>query len=115
VGVDFLKRVKPTIEKSVDNYRLALGTADLFTRKPVSTARTALVELTTESALSEGDQILIEAVDDGFIATKDGQLLGIFFNLPDQLAAGIDSSCGAALGEIERIYKFSKTAEVTVS
>ena len=115
MGAEFLRRTKPTIKKYVDKNRVALATPDLFTRTPTSISRTALVSLLENNSLCDGDHVIVEAANDSFVVTKNGCIAGKFKKLPQPLVDAINESYGTALGEVIRINRLSKTAEVALS
>ena len=115
MGAEFLRRTKPTIKKAVDKHRAELACADLFTQEPKSVARTALVYLINDNALCDRDTVIVELTEDKFVVSKDGRYIGEFRNPTEKLTKAIKSSCGIAKGEVIRVNKLSKTAEVSVS
>lgn len=115
MGAEFLKRAKPTIEKYVDRKLEELAEADLFTRLPTTSSRTALVSFSDNEVLTEGEIVVVEASDSGLIVLKNGIEIGRFINPPDQFVLGIEKSCGVARGEIVQYFRLSKTAEVCIS
>lgn len=94
MGAEFLRRTKPTIEKYVDRKRTELAIGDLFSRIPSKTARTALVSVNSAYALCAGDQVIVEAVKNELVVTRNGCVIGNFTNPPEELILSIASSCG---------------------
>ena len=50
MGADFIEKATPTFKKSWDRARIALATADLFTRAPTGAARLAAAEIVGNAA-----------------------------------------------------------------
>jgi hypothetical protein len=65
MGADFIEKATPTFKKSWDRARIALATADLFTRAPSGAARLAAAEIIGNATLRVGDHLTVEAQDGG--------------------------------------------------
>jgi hypothetical protein len=70
MGADFIEKATPTFKKSWDRARIALATADLFTRAPSGAARLAAAEIIGNATLRVGDHLTVEAQDGGLVALR---------------------------------------------
>src|SRR5713101_553610 len=68
MGAAFIEKATATFKKSWDRARVALATADLFTRAPNCAARTAAAEIVGNAILHVGDCLTVEPQAGGLVA-----------------------------------------------
>lgn len=114
MGADFVEKAAPTFKKSWDRARVALATADLFTREPNCAARTAVAELVGGAKLSVGDHLIVEADGSGLIALRGNTQVARFTNPSVELIKAVRDSCGVAKGTVEQVHDLAGIAEISL-
>ena len=114
MGADFIERATPSFKKSWDREKVALGTADLFTRTPECAARTASAELIGDAILNVGDWVTVEAQDTVLIARQGIRDVARMLNPPPAIRQAVADSCGIAKGTIEQVHTLSGVVEISL-
>lgn len=114
MGAEFIRKAARSFEKSWDRRRVELATADLFTRQPSCTSRTAEADIIGNARLQPGEAVTVQATDNGLIAMRDLSVVARFHNPSTDLVAAVRSSCGIAKGTVEQVYPLSGVAEISL-
>jgi hypothetical protein len=114
MGADFIEKATPTFKKSWDRARIALATADLFTRAPSGAARLAAAEIIGNATLRVGDHLTVEAQDGGLVALRGNTEVARFTKPSLDLVKAVEESCGVAKGVVEQVHDLAGVAEVSL-
>ncbi|MFO1100368.1 MAG: hypothetical protein U1E81_19425 [Xanthobacteraceae bacterium] len=114
MGADFIEKATPTFKKSWDRARVALGTADLFTREPSCAARTAAAEIVGRAKLSIGDRVTVEPHGAGLVALRGNTEVARFTKPSAELVKAVNDSCGVAKGVVEQVHDLAGVAEISL-
>ncbi|WP_143269025.1 hypothetical protein [Azospirillum agricola] len=114
MGADFIEKAAPTFRKSWDRARLSLATADLFTRTPNCTVRTAAADILGDANLEVGERLTVEAQNGDLIARRGNSSVARFTNPAPELLNAVVASCGIAKGTVEQVYTIAGVAEISL-
>ena len=114
MGVEFLKRTKRTISKSIDTNRANLSTPDLLTRTPEDQPRCLLAAIAPGACLITGDVVIVETHDSSLLARRGNTIVARFKNPPAAYVSAINQSGGVAGGIIRKVNTISKTVDVSI-
>ena len=114
MGADFIEKATPSFKKSWDRARVALVTADLFTRTPDCVARTAAADIIGSARLEVGDRLTVEAQGSQLIARRGNSDVARFTNPAPELLQAVTASCGIAKGTVEQIHRIAGIAEISL-
>ena len=114
MGSEFIEKATPTFKKSWDRARVALATADLFTRTPNCAARIAEADIIGSARLEVGDRLTVEAHGATLIARRGNSDVARFTNPPPGLFDAVTGSCGIAKGTVEQVYALAGVAEISL-
>lgn len=112
MGADFIQRAAPTFDKGWDRGRIAMATADLFTRTPTTAARTAAADIVKGWSLKSGDCLTVELAGDRLVARQGLNEVAVFRNPPRELINAVRESCGVAKGTVEQVHEIAAVAEI---
>jgi hypothetical protein len=114
MGADFIEKATPSFKKAWDRARVALATADLFTREPNCASRTATAEIIGCSKLHVGDRLTVERDELGLVALRGTAEVARFAKPSEELIKAVDSSCGIAKGVVEQVHDLAGVAEISL-
>ncbi len=114
MGADFIEKATPTFKKSWDRARIALATADLFTRSPCGAARLAAAEIVGNATLQIGDHLTVESQDGGLAALLGNTEVARFTKPSPDLVKAVAESCGVAKGIVEQVHELAGVAEISL-
>jgi hypothetical protein len=114
MGADFPEKAAATFKKSWDRARVALATADLFTRKPSEAKCTAAADIVGSTRLKVGEHLTVEAQGEGLVALRGIAEVARFPNPPTELLKAVQDSCGIAKGVVEQIHEMAAVAEISL-
>jgi hypothetical protein len=114
MGIDFLTRIRPTIQRTIDRHRVALATPDLFTRAPADQPRTVLIALEFGATVTVGETLILETRAPKLTARRKNTVVGSSENPSQEIYDDIARNGGVAGGMVKRVLKFSGKVEVTV-
>jgi hypothetical protein len=114
MGTEFIEKAAPSFTKSWDRARVRLGTADLFTRQPEASARTAAAAISPGIALRPGEFVVVERDGDTLIALRQQTIVARFVDPPRSLTKAVEDSCGIARGTVEDVHAISSIAEISL-
>lgn len=114
MGLDFIEKATPTFKKSWDRGRVALGTADLFTRIPDCAARTAAADIIGNARLKVGARLTVEIQDGQLIARQGNSAVAHFTDPAPELLQAVTASCGIAKGLVEQVHPIAGVAEISL-
>lgn len=114
MGADFIERATASFKKSWDREKVALGTADLFTRTPECAARTASAELIGDASLNVGNRVTVELLDTALIARQGNREVARMLNPPSGIRQAVVDSCGIAKGTVEQVHPFAGVVEISL-
>lgn len=114
MGADFIEKATPTFKKSWDRARIALATADLFTRAPPCAARSAAADIIGDAHLQVGDQLTVELENGGLVARRGTKTVARFSNPSADLVRAVETSCGIAKGTVEQVHGLAGVAEISL-
>jgi hypothetical protein len=104
MGVAFIEKATPTFKKSWDRARVALATADLFTRAPNCAAGTAAADIVGNSTFHVGDHVTVEPQGRGLVALRGNVEVARFTSPSAQLLKAVIDSCGIAKGTVKQVH-----------
>lgn len=90
MGLEFLRRTKPTIDKHIDTKRVNLSTPDLLTRTPEDQPRCLLAAIAPGASLNNGDVVIVETHDNGLLARRGNTVVATFKNPSAAYVSAID-------------------------
>jgi len=114
MGADFIEKATPTFKKSWDRARIALATADLFTRAPTGAARLAAAEIVGNAALHIGEHLTVEPQDGGLVALLGNTEVARFIKPSPDLVKAVEESCGVAKGVVEQVHDLAGVVEISL-
>ena len=114
MGADFIEKATPTFKKSWDRARVALATADLFTREPSCAARIAAAEIVGNEHLQVGDHLTVEPQGGGLVALRGNTEVARFTKPSAELVEAVENSCGVAKGIVEQVHDLAGIAEISL-
>ncbi len=114
MGADFIDKATPTFKKSFDRARIALATADLFTREPNCAARTAAFDIAKDVKLRAGDQLTIELETNNLVALRGNAEVARSAKPPQELLNAVKASCGVAKGVVQEAHDLAGVVEIAV-
>ncbi|MDR4308495.1 hypothetical protein IHQ68_17895 [Chelatococcus sambhunathii] len=114
MGADFIEKATPTFKKSWDRARVALATADLFTREPTCAARTAAAEIIGNARLRAGEQLTVEREGEGLVALRGNSEVARFTKPAPELVKAVRDSCGVAKGVVDQVHDLAGVAEISL-
>lgn len=115
MGAEFLSRTKKTIRKTIDNHRVALATANLFSTIPAEKSRTYLGTISSGVALAAGESFIVEARKSGSVTLRRGNdTVGTMDNPSMQVVSSIQQSSGVARAIVQRVHIVSGKVDVTL-
>lgn len=114
MGADFIEKATPTFKKSWDRARVALATADLFTRAPSCAARTAVAEVIGNAKLHAGDCVTVEPQGKVLVALRGNSEVARFTRPAAELVKAVNDSCGIAKGVVVQVHDLAGIAEISL-
>lgn len=114
MGAEFIEKAAPSFKKCWDREKVALGTADLFTRMPEIATRTAAAEVIGNIKLNVGDMLTIEVLDDGLVARQGNCKVARIANPPPEILKAVIDSYGIAKGTVEQVYSIAGVVEISL-
>jgi hypothetical protein len=114
MGAEELKKRRRSHDKYIDRQRVALATPDLFTQTLEDQPRTCIASIVSNASIQIGDTYVFEA-EEGHLLGRLGNAVHLdILNTPADILEAVRSGAGVAKGEVCRINKLSRTAEVTI-
>ena len=115
MGAEFLSRTKKTIRKIIDNHRVALATAHLFSTIPGEKPRIYLGTISSGVAVAAGESFIAEARKSGSVTLRRGNdTVGTMDNPSMQVVSSIQQSGGVARAIVQRVHLVSGKVDVTL-
>ena len=114
MGSDFVEKAADTFKKSWDKEKVALGTADLFTRTPECTPRTVAADMMDDAHLSVGDCLMVETSDGALVARQGNNEVARMTDPPTGIRQAVVDSCGIATGTVEAVHHTSGVVEIAL-
>ncbi len=112
MGVDFLQRIKKTINAAYDNWRYNLARADLLTRHPECARYAGRMRLRPGVTLEQGEDVLVEERDGRLFASRGMQVVGDFREPPAAMREAVRDHGGMIPGTVDSVLALSGSAEV---
>jgi hypothetical protein len=114
MGADFLERATPSFKKYWDRAKVRLGTADLFTRAPSGTIRTAAADIVGNATLAIGEHLTVEPEGQELVARRGNTEVARVERPSNELMQAIKDSCGIAKGIVEQVHALAGVAEISL-
>ncbi len=114
MGADFIEKAAPSFKKSWDRERVALATADLFTKQPASLVRTVPAEIVDGASLKAGELLVVEADSSGLAARRGNVVVARIGACRPELMAAVEASCGIARALVEQVHDVAGTVEISL-
>ncbi len=114
MGADFPEKAAATFKKSWDRARVALATADLFTRSPGEAKYVAVADINECAKLQVGEHLTVEAQAGTLVALRGNAEVARFPKPPAELLKAVESSCGIAKGFVEQVHEIAAVAEISL-
>jgi len=114
MGAEELKKRRASHDKYIDRQRVALATPDLFTQIPEDEARSCVASIAGDAVVNIGDSFVIEPTETAMVGRRGNSIVLEFEQPPGDVRKAVRTGAGVATGEVIRINKLSRTAEVTI-
>ncbi|MGH7008608.1 MAG: hypothetical protein ACRED7_09415 [Stellaceae bacterium] len=114
MGADFIQKAAKTFKTSWDRGRVAVATADLFTRTPGNPSCVAAADIVGNAVLKMGEHLNIELVAGNLIARRGITEVARFSNPSAEILKAVDSSCGIAKGTVEQVHDVANVVEISL-
>lgn len=114
MGAAFIEKATATFKKSWDRERVALATADLFTRAPRCAARTAAADIIDDTTLHTGEHLTVEPKGEGLVALRGNTEVARFTNPSAEQVKAVVDSCGIARGTVEVVHDLAGVVEISL-
>ena len=112
MGADFPRRAKKTFDKSWDQARVQLCTADLFTQQPACAGQSAAFELLGDASLKAGDLVTVEKEGSDLVARRCLTPVARAVKPPIDMLKAFEDSCEIAQGTVHLIHSAAGVAEI---
>jgi hypothetical protein len=113
MGVDWLYRASKSFNRALDKREVELRTRTLLTSEIQLARRTICGEAVGDVVFKEGDQLILQVVDNRLIAQRDNYIVAEFQSPRVEDIERIRGCC-AELGEVVAVNALSCTVEVSV-
>jgi hypothetical protein len=114
MGSEELKKRRRSHDKYVDRQRVELATPDLFTQTPKDQPRSCVASIAPDTAVAIGESFIFEAAENGLLGRRGNSVVLTLPRPPADILNAVRAGAGVAIGEVQRINKLSRTAEVTI-
>ena len=114
MGADFIEKATPSFRKAWDRARVALATADLFTRQPECMPRSAVADIVGNPTLGVGEHLTVEESAGALVARRGTVEVARFTSPPREIVEAVRGSCSIAKGTVERVHPISGAVEISV-
>jgi hypothetical protein len=112
MGLDFIRKTKPTFKKAWRNGLDHLSKPGLFTPNPAF-SRAILATLSTPG-LAEGDLLLLRLKGTHLSVVRSTAEVGTIENLPPEVLEFLQSNYGVACGIVAQLHPLSGTADIRI-
>ena len=112
MGIDFLERVKKTINAGFDKKLYEGSREDLLTRHPECARYTGRMRLRPDMSVEPGEDVLIEERNGRLFASRGMDVVGDFRDPPAAMRDAVRDYGGAIAGAVDSVMEFSASAEV---
>ena len=113
MGLDFIRRARPTFEKSWSRGFQALSEPDFFNYAPGEPSKALIANLSTSST-DVGEELIALPVGTRIALTQGVTQVGCIEDAPLELVKQIEEMGGFAYAKIDRVNPLSETAEVRI-
>lgn len=113
MGLDFIKRARPTFEKSWSRSLQELSDPDFFNCAPGEPSKSLIANLSAMSA-KEGEELTALPDVTRIILTRGVTKVACIEDAPAELVSQIEAMGGFAYAKIDRVNLLSETAEVRI-
>lgn len=114
MGIDFLERIKKTINAGYDRRRYDLAREGLLTRHPECARYAGRIKLCPGMSVDVGEEVLVEERNGALSVTRDLDVVGYFRDPPAAMCDAVRDHGGAMMGKIDIVMEFSGAAEVVL-
>lgn len=114
MGADFIEKATLSFRKSWDREKVALGTADLFTRAPDCAPRSVAAEIINSGSLNVGDWLTVEVQGSRLVARKGNGEVAHITDPPPEIRQAVVDSCGVAKGTVEHVHPVAGVVEISL-
>jgi hypothetical protein len=114
MGIDFLERIKKTINAGYDRRRYDLARENLLTRHPECARYAGRIKLRPAMNIEVGEEVLVEERSGRMIATRGMDVVGDLRDPPAAMRDAVRGHGGAMIGRIDSVMEFSDAAEVVL-
>ena len=114
MGSEFLKKTRATHVKSIDAGRVRLGTPDLFTQAPTNQPRCAIASINREATLVAGEMLIVEPKGSELVVSRGNSEVARIKSPPADVMQAICGKGAVAKGEVQKINRLSKTADISL-
>lgn len=114
MGSEFIEKAAPTFKKSWGRARVDLATATLFTKTPVSTARTATADILCKALPEIGENLIVQPQGRALIARRGNTEVARIARPAPALLEAVNASCGIAKGTVEQVYPMARVADISL-
>jgi hypothetical protein len=112
MGVNFLQRIKKTINAGYDNKLYELAREDLLTRHPECARYASRMRLRPGITIEQGENVLVEERNGWLFASRGMDVVGDFRDPPAAMRNAVRDYGGAIAGTVDSVMEFSGSAEV---
>lgn len=114
MGAEELKKRRRSHDKYIDRQRVALATPDLFTRVPEDQPRSCIAVMAEGMPAKIGDDFILQADKGKLVGCRGNSVHLSSTTAPPDILQAVSNGAGAAVGEIIRINRLSRTVEVKI-
>lgn len=114
MGIEFLERVKKTINAAYDRRRYDVAREDLLTRHPECARYAGRIKLRPGMSVEAGEGILVEERNGWMFVSRDMEVVGDFRDPPAAMREAVRAHGGMIPGTIDSVMEFSGAAEVVL-
>ena len=114
MGADFVEKATKSFKRSWDRAKVALSTADLFTRQPDDAPRTVAADIVNGADLDVGVSLVVEGQDGMLIARRGNDEVARVTDAPSSILQAVTESCGLAKGTVETVHPIARVVEISL-
>lgn len=114
MGVDFIGRIGRNYVKHLDEARVRLGTADLFTSTPEEDRPTYPIDILNGAKLKSGQNLTVEPAGTCLIYRDILSVVARDESPPRELYQAVINSNSTAIAIVKEVHEISSVAEVSL-
>jgi len=112
MGLDFIRNAAPSFNRVLDRRLVEMNSPTLFSRDLPIISRTARAELCGESAVQQGETVLLRMVGDSVVVQRENNIIARCPRAPDEFITHLCAGAGIAKGTVTSVQPISQTLEI---